>query len=189
MTDPVAQFKKELFAAYEEFYKEFSHHENIFPRNRMILAMTELGGQYAQVCIKHLLWINGGALIAISPIVQALGVTMSVDVTKAAICYSAGLVFVVLAALLAYASCFAATQFLAHDRNADYNKFILRHAESFFTKEGVEGINKEYGEQKKNARTMQIQSHVYEISAIVFGLASLAGFISGTFYLLSSISG
>lgn len=163
----------------QKFYSEFHDHEKSFRHNDTILMLFEGSKEYAQLGIKSLITLNGGALIFLPAFVEVFDIKNMANYSCSALFYVAGLISIIVCILFAYISMGYSMRAVGEERNKSYSEYMVIHFADFYGNEYKDTVNKEIEEAKNKYRTLYGKSQFYEILSIVLALFSLTFFVLG----------
>lgn len=180
------EVKNKWDANIQNLYEDFDRHTTAFNHDSDISSGQEMANEYAQLAIKHLFLINGGALIALPAIIAAFDLPKTEDIWCSGLSYSVGLVFVVMTSLLAYWSVANIIGSLCSDKYYNYAILYLKHMQNNLNKEDIYLKEAEKDRHAIDRDKKRKWSIILEYIAIGSGLLSLLTFIYGT-YLITNV--
>lgn len=179
--------EQDFWARWEKLtqktHYEFSRHLKLCDYDKHIEISQNHAKEYAQLTIKYLFLINGGAIIALPAIIASFELPQNEDIWFAGLSFCLGLMCIVLTSLFAYWSVISAISWMAAEKYKNYTIFLLKNMAAVLTQEGIEAekINLEnYESEEKRGK---FWASLWEKIAIVAGILSLIAFICGTYYL------
>lgn len=138
---------------------------------------VDISAQYAQIALRGGFYLNGGALIALPPLMQWLGPAQVLGVISAGYIFVVGIVLAALSALSAYANFMYLAQSassLAYTNALEVNN---RHYEEPLDLQAHE----EYQKQKKLEKGHGTRIEVTRILGLAFGVSAYVAFCWGIY--------
>lgn len=181
--DYLEKWKKQMQA----FYAEFKEHEAIYQHNKFISDTNLYGKEYAQLIMRNLLLMNGGALIALPAFIEIFDIQDTSLITPA-LYFVGGLVSIILCALSAYFCLTNSTSGIIDYRNKEYIRLMRNHMFELYTKKTIQDLESDERNLTDSSQKHFRKVNSWEIIAIILGLLSLTFFICGSLTFAMIIS-
>jgi len=183
--------EKEFWNKYrdqlDKLHSELSSHENIHGYNIFIQAMSLYSKEYAQLIIKNLVLINGGALIALPAFVGLIDSIDKSNVVFSAVAYAFGLVLAVICALFAFLCVSNSMRGLENRKSSKHYNLFPTYMKEFYSEDFLNDMKIDADELDVNATKYFLKMETKETIAIVLGILSLISFITGVLLLIINI--
>ncbi len=166
----------------EKFYNDFKLHNEAFNFDQDIKSAQNFAVQYAQIGLKHMFLINGGALIAMPAIIAAFDIQKDQILWVAGLLFCIGLIFSVLPYLFAYFSLMSAVQGLHFEKHEHYYRLLNNSID-----DANDQLKLEYKANiercVRSAEKKRFWAGFWETLAVLFSFLSLCFFILGTYQM------
>lgn len=179
MTFDRNQFYQDWEQHIEKVYADFKRHTEIFNYDLDIRVSQEHAKEYAQIAIKHIFLLNGGALVALPALIAAFDLSKTAGVWNSGLSFALGLVFIVFTSLFAYWSAGCAVTQTAAAKFKNYTSYFLQNMEPILSQQTIaeqKETEKKYTKAEKSGRKL---AFFWEIMAVVSGILSISAFIYG----------
>ncbi|MGE3770451.1 MAG: hypothetical protein AB7G06_05805 [Bdellovibrionales bacterium] len=171
----------------EKFYREFKDFDAIFRYGDTLAHMLVASKEYAQLYMRQLVVLNGGALVAVPTIIELFGNGATKSTVDTAMWFICGLISIAVCILLAYFSVTRSILAAAALRTDHFTTYLSRHIRDSNPNADTKELITAAATANQQHTKHQLECENLEGLAVISALISLVCFIGGCYKFANTI--